>query len=50
VVLQHVLVHDLSSSRVSRQMTYYKVILINSLHIYNHKKLNYSWTFQTRSL
>jgi hypothetical protein len=42
VVLQQVLAHDLSSSRVSRQLTYYKVILINSLQLYNHKKLNYS--------
>jgi hypothetical protein len=37
VVLQHVSAHDLPSSRVSRQLTYYKDILINSLHIYNHK-------------
>lgn len=42
MVLQQVLAHDLSSSRVSRQLTYYKVILINSLQLYNHKKLNYS--------
>jgi BRCT domain type II-containing protein len=42
MALQRVLAHGLSFASVSRQLSYYKVILINSLQLCNHRKLNYS--------